>query len=297
MLLLLLLLQLPFMVLANDVLDVAMNWSQSGSSIEDDWCYNDFKGVLSGFNDDYLSTVPISNGNIQIEFNGQIVAAGQKFVTLQYMPPYIELNISTTNVYEGAIKAIKNYGGFSAIRPYQELPIHITYISGTAIGEPIQLDVLHVIADKESRTCDVSRLDTIYITVQHLALPEIGTFEACNICNFDNTLTGDNGNISHRMDINENGYIEQFGYRAECPEMQRIALDGRLSEKNCRELAETNPGQENNPSQCGCFFSYGKTREEEQRQYEEDRSRGVKAFTTTVESVVLLWLITAFLFY
>eukprot|EP00979_Chaetoceros_neogracilis_P014677 scaffold4826_cov274-Chaetoceros_neogracile.AAC.6 len=270
------------MVLADDAMT---NWSYSGSSIEDDdWCYNRFNGVLFQFNDDYLSTVPISKGNIQIEINGQSVAADQKFVTLQYMPPYIELNITTTNAYEGAIKGILHYSWFSSIRPYQELPIQVTYIQGTPKDQPMELDVFHVIADKESRTCNVSRLDRIYITVQHLELPEIGTFEACNICNND---------TYHRMDKYEIGYIRQLGYQAECPEMQRIALDGRLSERNCRELADPNIPGEKGWGTCSCLYSYGKTREEEQR----DRSRGIKAFTTAVESVVLLWLITAFLFY
>ena len=258
------------MVLADDAVT---NWTWSGSSIEDDWCYNDYKGVMwEFFNDDYLSTVPILNGNIQIEINGQSIAADQKFVTLQYMPPYIDMNITTTNDFEGAIKGIFNeegMTGWSVIRPYQELPIQYSYVYGTPIDQPFQLDILHVIADKKAKTCNVSRFHTIYVTVQHLALPEIGTFEACNICNND---------TYHRMDWNENGYIEQFGYKAECPEMQRIALDGRLSDKNCLELVEDNPGT-NEGRACTCLYSYNKTREEEQRDWKES---GVKAFTPAV---------------
>ena len=290
MLLLLLLLQLPFMVLADDVMT---NWSWSGSSIEDDWCYNRFKGVISGYNpfyDNYLSTIPISNGNIQIEINGQSVAADQKFVTLQYvrrdeLTPYMDLNITTTNIFEGAIKGIKDHGRtFSALRPYQELPMPFTSITGTPKDQPIKLNVLHIIADEKSRTCNVSRLDTIYITIQHLVLPEIGTFEACNICNND---------TYHRMNKYEMGVIQEFGYEAECPELQRIALDGRLSEKNCREQKGDSPGPIFS-RQCSCLYSNGKTREEEQKDWKESSG---KAFTTGVESVVLLWLIIAFLFY
>ena len=287
MLLLLLLLQLPFMVLADDAMT---NWSSYGSSIEDDWCYNDYKGIMWEFSDDYLSTVPISNDNFQIETNGQVVAADLKFVTVQYMPrdeltPYMELNFTTTNVYEGAIKVILNHGEITFVpHPYQELPVSLPYQSGTRKGQPLVLDVLHIIADETSGTCNVSRLDTIYITVQHLPLPEIGTFEACNICNND---------TYHRMKKYEMGLIQEFGYQAECSEMQRIALDGRLSEKNCLELVEDNPGT-NEGRACTCLYSYNKTREEEQREWEES---GVKAFTTGVESVVLLWLIIAFLFY
>ena len=285
MLLLLLLLQLPFMVLADDAMT---NWT----SIEDDVCYNRFKDhFFYGFGqyDDYLSTVPISNDNFQIEINGQVVAADLKFVT-EYMPrdeltPYMELNFTTTNVYEGAIKVILNHGEITFVpHPYQELPVSLPYQSGTRKGQPLVLDVLHIIADETSGTCNVSRLDTIYITVQHLPLPEIGTFEACNICNND---------TYHRMDWNENGLIPEFGYEAECPEIQRLALDGRLSEKNCREQAGDSPGPIFS-RQCSCLYSNGKTREEEQKDWKES---GVKAFTTGVESVVLLWLITAFFFY
>ncbi|OEU07147.1 hypothetical protein FRACYDRAFT_277879 [Fragilariopsis cylindrus CCMP1102] len=284
MLLLLLLLQLPFMVLADDAVT---NWT----SIEDDWCYDRFKDhFFYGFGqyDDYLSTVPISNDNFQIEINGQVVAADLKFVTVQYMPrdeltPYTELNFTTTNVYEGAIKVILNHGEITFVpHPYQELPVILPTQNGTPKGQPLVLDVLHIIADETSGTCNVSRLDTIYITVQHLALPEIDTFEACNICNND---------TYHRMDWNENGLIPEFGYEAECPEIQRLALDGRLSEKNCREQAGDSPPIFSR--QCSCLYSNGKTREEEQKDWKES---GVKAFTTGVESVVLLWLITAFLF-